>query len=92
MIDYKTTITIIGFIVPKELTLKGKYNKVLLDYSCECYLDNEGNVGHENEYFAFKAFDAFKIANDKAIELVAKVRSYAEVDFRKKLKLFTQLN
>jgi len=73
----ETEILIEFYKVPQEFTT-GKKQDVMIDYSCTCYTDDEGNIGHKNEVFAFIGFAGFTVDNNRAIDLVAHLRSEAE--------------
>jgi dihydrodipicolinate reductase len=73
----ETEVLLEFFNVPKEFTVNEKQD-VMIDYSCTCYTDDEGNIGHKNEVFAFIGFAGFTIDNNKAIDLVAHLRAAAE--------------
>lgn len=78
----ETEVLIEFFKVPQEYTTGAKQD-VMIDYSCICYTDDEGNIGHKNEVFAFIGFAGFTIDNTKAIDLVACLRAEAEKKYQK---------
>jgi glutamate mutase epsilon subunit len=87
-----TTITLIEIPVPKQFTVGGNRENVLADYSTECYIDLEGNIGHKNEYFAYKNFDSFLIDNKKAMQFLAMMRAKAAKEFQLIINSELQLN